>query len=218
MDTSNKNEPTFPRRESSSTKKSELPDHQVAAKPSDDDGAVKPIGLHPVLTGAFSSLVRGGRWVVTAALGATIALGVARGLGDLGQKPIPIPAQLNRILADAARQGLEPVYMRELDLQGTGSMARLVVLRPRLGAEYVNRSDELRVYETVNQELKSAFVALCGLRDLTGATRERVAQLYGYSGDLEIFAVLPRRPLNQIAEIRKLLGERGPVERADLAS
>jgi hypothetical protein len=105
--------------------------------------------------------VRGGGWIVTATLvaviGAVVTLVVVELNGDLGSHPASIPAQLNSILAEAARQGFEPVYLRELDLQGTGEVSRLVVLRPRIGSQYVGRSDELRVYRTANHELKLAL-------------------------------------------------------------
>jgi len=106
----------------------------------------------------WRSFARASRWFVSAVLGAIVALGVADVAGYLGHRPASLPAQLNAVLVDAARQGLEPVYMRELDLQGTGEMTRLVVLRPRINSRYVDRSDELRVYRTTNQELRVAYV------------------------------------------------------------
>lgn len=70
-------------------------------------------------------LLHGGRFVISAAAGAAIALLVARALGDLGAQPTTIPVQLDGILAAAARQRLEPVFLREIDLQGTGAQPRI---------------------------------------------------------------------------------------------
>jgi hypothetical protein len=101
------------------------------------------------------SFLKGGRWILTTALGAAIALGVAALAGQLGH-PESLAQQLDDILGDADRDRLEVIYNRELDLHGNGVPARILVLRPRIASSY-RRSDELRVYEQDDERLRLAF-------------------------------------------------------------
>jgi hypothetical protein len=84
----------------------------------------------------------------SALVGGLVALGIAWGVGVVGKGPGPIPRQLDAVLRDAAQQRLTVAYNRELDLRGTGEMARLLILRPTIAGGYTKRSDELRIYET----------------------------------------------------------------------
>jgi hypothetical protein len=161
MDKGPNSEPTRLGRDPSPFTERQVSSQQAHAPASCDDTATPELnqqrrGGTAIVLGLLG---RGGRWVLTAALGAAIALGVARVLGDLGHKHVPIPAQLDAILAHAATEGLEPVYLREMDLQDTGATARLVVLRPQFDSHVVSRSDELRVYDTGHEQLQLAFAA-----------------------------------------------------------
>jgi hypothetical protein len=85
---------------------------------------------------------------------------VAHAVGYLNPMPAPISTQVASILADAAKDHLEPVYEREIDLQGTGSTSKLVLLRPELlSPNAESRSDEIRLYQADGQRLHLVYAA-----------------------------------------------------------
>ncbi len=92
-----------------------------------------------------------------ALLGALIALGVARALGDLGTKTEPIAGQLEAVFRQAAARGLEPVNQRDVDLTGTGDVEHLVIFRPQPKEGERPGSDELRIYDTDGNRLRLRY-------------------------------------------------------------
>jgi hypothetical protein len=93
---------------------------------------------------------RSGLFLLSAAVGSIITIIIAHAWGYLG-KTAALPEQLNTILTDASKQGLEPTYIRDVDLRGTGETQRLVVLRARMDLRPQKRSDELRLYALLGQ-------------------------------------------------------------------
>lgn len=93
-------------------------------------------------------LLRAGAWIIgnagVALVGGVVALLLAWATGVVGGDQKSPSRQLDSALQDAAKKNLSVVYNREVDLRGTGTKARIIILRPK---NWVRRSDELRVYE-----------------------------------------------------------------------
>ncbi len=103
-------------------------------------------------------LARSSRFVIGTVLVASISFVVGHFLGGfLGGNQKPIPGQLEAILHNAAQHGLEPVNLREVDLQGTGALTHLIVFRPQFSYGHRHASDELRLYKTEHNELRLTF-------------------------------------------------------------
>jgi hypothetical protein len=102
------------------------------------------------LTWLRHAAARSALFVLSAAVGSVITLVVAAAAGYLGGTTPALPEQLNAILADASKQGLEPTYIRDVDLRGTGESERLLILRSPFTPQHLTRgsrkSDELRLY------------------------------------------------------------------------
>src|SRR4051794_30305816 len=91
---------------------------------------------------------RFGRWITTQVGTATVAVLVGAGITALllTSDDTPLPVQLDRQMKEATKSGATVMVNREVDLHGTGSKSRLIVLRPKDTPKEPVGSDEIRVF------------------------------------------------------------------------